>query len=66
LASYPVEATQPAVLRIKPAAEYIGISRAFLYTLFERGELRRIHLGGRAAGVLRADLDHWLAAQASN
>jgi excisionase family DNA binding protein len=57
---------QSPVLRIKPAAEYLGISRAFLYQLFGRGELRRVRLGGRAAGVLRADLDTWLALQASS
>ena len=57
--------TQPAVLRIKPAADYIGVSRAFLYQLFTRGELQRIRLGGRAAGVRRVDLDAWVAAQAA-
>ena len=56
--------TPPAVLRIKPAAEYIGVSRAFLYQLFKRGELQRIRLGGRAAGVTRVHLDTWVAAQA--
>lgn len=57
--------TQPAVLRIKPAADYIGVSRAFLYQLFERGELVRIKLGGRAAGVKVADLDGWVNKQAT-
>lgn len=55
----------PAVLRIQNAAAYIGVSRAFLYQLFSKGELRRIRLGCRAAGVLRSDLDTWLAAQAT-
>ncbi len=55
----------PMVLRIKPAADYIGVSRAFLYQLFTRGELQRIRLGGRAAGVLRTELDRWVAAQAA-
>ena len=57
--------TAPAILRIKPAAEYIGVSRAFLYQLFERGELIRIKLGGRAAGVRVADLDQWVDKQAA-
>lgn len=56
----------PIVLRIKPAADYIGVSRAFLYQLINRGELLRIRLGGRAAGIRRADLDSWVASQASN
>jgi excisionase family DNA binding protein len=60
-----IQGTPPAVLRIKPAADYIGISRAYLYQLFSRGELQRIRLGGRAAGVLRADLDRWVALQAA-
>jgi len=58
-------ATKPAILRIKPAADYIGVSRAFLYQLFERGELLRIKLGGRAAGVKVADLDGWVDKQVS-
>jgi excisionase family DNA binding protein len=66
LASHLAHPTSPAVLRIKPAAEYLGISRAFLYQLFDRGELRRVRLGGRAAGVLRVDLDNWLAAKATS
>ena len=63
--SISIQGTPSAVLRIKPAADYIGVSRAFLYQLVTRGELQRIRLGGRAAGVLRADLDRWVAAQAA-
>lgn len=58
--------TKPAVLRIKTAADYLGVSRAFLYQLFSRGELQRIKLGGRAAGVIRADLDAWIADQSTS
>lgn len=57
--------TPPAILRIKPAADYIGVSRAFLYQLINRGEIARIRLGGRAAGIRRADLDTWVNTQAS-
>ena len=53
----------PAILRIKPAADYIGVSRAFLYQLINRGELPRIRLGGRAAGIRRTDLDAWVNTQ---
>jgi excisionase family DNA binding protein len=56
-------ANQAAVLRIAPAAAYIGISRSYLYNLFRTGELARLRLGGRAAGVLRTDLDAWLQRQ---
>lgn len=49
-----------AVLRIKDAAAYLGISKGHLYKLIAREELRSINLGGRATGIRRADLDHWL------
>ena len=55
----------PIVLRIQPSADYIGVSRAFLYQLIERGELVKLKLGGRAAGIRRADLDAWVNAQAA-
>jgi len=55
----------PAVLRIKYAADYLAVSRAHLYQLINRGELARIRLGGRAAGIRRSDLDAWLSAQAA-
>ena len=61
----PAPGTQPIVLRIQPAAAYISVSRAFLYQLIERGELNRIKLGGRAAGIRRSDLDAWVNAQAT-
>ena len=53
----------PAILRIAQSASYIGCSRAFLYQLIQRGELPRIKLGARAAGIRRSDLDSWLDAQ---
>lgn len=52
-----------AVLRIQDAANYLSISRAYLYQLFERGELKKIKLGGKAAGCLRSDLDAWIETQ---
>ncbi len=55
---------QPAILRIAQSADYLGVSRAFLYLLIERGELLRIKLGGRAAGIRRCDLDSWIDVQA--
>lgn len=51
------------VLRMSAAATYLGISRAHLYELIARGELVRIKLGGRAAGLLRDDADAWLLKQ---
>lgn len=56
-------ANHAAVLRISPAAQYLGVSRSYLYCLFKAGELARLRLGGRAAGVLRSDLDDWLKRQ---
>ncbi len=55
----------PSVLRIQPAADYISVSRAFLYQLIGRGEIVKIKLGGRAAGIRRSDLDAWVNAQAA-
>ncbi len=57
-------AIPPAILRIAQSADYLGVSRAFLYLLIERGELLRIKLGGRAAGIRRSDLDSWIDVQA--
>jgi len=34
----------PAILRIRQAADYLGVSRSFLYELFARGEISRIRL----------------------
>lgn len=57
------DGTPPAILRIAQSASYIGCSRAFIYVLIQRGDLPRIKLGGRAAGIRRSDLDNWLDAQ---
>jgi excisionase family DNA binding protein len=65
MSSFHTAGVAPAILRMKPAAEYIGVSRAFLYQLVERGELLRIRLGGRAAGIRRSDLDAWVNEQAA-
>ena len=57
--------TPPAIFRIQDSADYIAVSRAFLYKLIDRGELTKIKLGGRAAGIRRADLDAWVDTQAA-
>ena len=54
---------RPAVLRIQESADYLSISRAFLYVLIARGELLKIKLGGKAAGIKRSDLDAWVNSQ---
>ena len=54
-----------AILRIQDSAKYIAVSRAFLYQLIDRGELVKIKLGGRAAGIRRSDLDAWINTQAA-
>lgn len=58
------ESIAPAILRIQDSADYLSISRAFLYQLINRGELLKIKLGGKAAGIRRSDLDAWVDAQA--
>lgn len=55
--------TLPTVLRPAQAAMYLSISRSYLYLLVERKELTLIRLGGRASGIMRAELDAWLAKQ---
>ncbi len=57
-------ATAPAIFRMQGAADYLGISRAYLYLLVERGELLRVKLGVRAAGIRRSDLDQWVSTRA--
>ncbi|NML13868.1 helix-turn-helix transcriptional regulator [Azohydromonas caseinilytica] len=59
----PAQQPQSPVLRISQAHAYLGCSRSHLYTLIRRQELARVRLGGRASGVLRADLDAWLQRQ---
>lgn len=56
---------KPAILRIQNSADYLSVSRAFLYVLIARGDLKKIKLGGRAAGIRRSDLDAWVSAQAA-
>lgn len=50
-----------AVLRPAQAASYLAVSRSYLYVLVERKELTLIKLGHRASGILRSELDAWLA-----
>ena len=54
---------QAVVLRPTHAAAYLSISRSYLYQLIAHGEITLIKLGGRASGVMRADLDAWLLKQ---
>ena len=57
--------TTPAVLRIQDSSVYLGVSLSFLYALIRRGELQKIKLGSRAAGIRRSDLDAWVNTQAA-
>ena len=57
--------TAPAILRIQDSSVYLGVSLSFLYALIRRGELQKIKLGSRAAGIRRSDLDAWIEAQAA-
>ena len=48
-------------LNVVEAAEYAGVSRDTIYTACERGELRRVHDGGRRTILLRPQwIDAWL------
>ena len=44
------------LLTISQAAQYLAISRSFLYRLIQRGELRPVYIG-RVPRIDRADLD---------
>ncbi|MBH9577765.1 helix-turn-helix transcriptional regulator [Inhella proteolytica] len=59
----PTDTQSRTVLRPLQAAEYLNISRSFLYKLIKDGQIARLKLGGRASGFLRADLDAWLLKQ---
>jgi len=58
-----VQTVQPAVYRCAQAAAYIGVSRSQFYNLAKAGEMPILKLGERASGVLRIDLDAYLAKQ---
>lgn len=49
----------PAALTIPQASEYTGLSRSFIYSLFEADLLPRLKAGKRVL-VLRSDLDAYL------
>jgi excisionase family DNA binding protein len=49
-----------AALTIRQSSEYTGLSRSFLYKLFEKGKLPRMNAGKRVL-IYRADLDRYLA-----
>ena len=55
---------QPAILRMQDAADYLSVSRAYIYTLVNCGELKQIKLGPRAVGIRRAEIDAWINTQA--
>lgn len=45
--------------RPEEAAQVLAVSRATIYVLLARGELRAIHIG-RAARIPAAELERWL------
>jgi excisionase family DNA binding protein len=59
--SIDITPVHPAVLRPWQAAAYLSISRSAFYELTKRNEITLIKLGGRASGVMRTDLDSWIA-----
>jgi excisionase family DNA binding protein len=46
----------PAALTIPAAAEYLSVSRATIYRLFERGDLPLIKIAGRTL-IRRGDIE---------
>ncbi|MGG7507982.1 helix-turn-helix transcriptional regulator [Plantibacter sp. YIM 135249] len=51
------------VLRVKPAAEYVGVAARTLYNLKSKGEGPTAHKNGRLTVYYPADLDEWLKAR---
>lgn len=49
----------PVALTISQASIYAGLSRSFIYTLFESNRLARLKAGKRVL-ILKADLDAYL------
>ena len=54
----------PAILRMQGAADYLSVSRAYIYTLVNRGELKQIRFGAGFVGIRRAEIDAWINTQA--
>ena len=56
-------ATQPLVLNVGQAARAVGLSRATIYRLMDRGEFApRVRLSKGRLGFLVGDLHAWAAA----
>jgi len=58
----PAPASSP-VMKMRPAAAYLGLGVRTLCALTETGKLPRLQLSARRIGYLRADLDAYLAKQ---
>lgn len=59
LLDHPPFRARPAALTIRQACDYAGLSRSFIYSLFEQKALPRLKAGKRVL-VLRSDLDAYL------
>ena len=55
---------QPLLVNVKQAAKMLGLSRAMIYKLAKKGELRLVHIG-RTARVSVADLRRLIQAHQS-
>lgn len=59
--------TERRLLRIKPAAAYLGLSTWTLRRLVQEGELRAVQLPGHAPWLLDIrDLDNWIEKKKSD
>jgi len=47
------------------AAQYLDVSRKFIYEMIARGELRAMTVGGRLRRIRRSDLELWLTSSNS-
>lgn len=57
----PQPETPPALLRIRPAAEYMGVTERFMRRLVEQRRIRHFKVG-QFVMFQRSDLDDYLAA----
>ena len=51
--------TDQAAFTIRQAVRYAGLSRSFMYQLFDTGKLARLKAGNRVL-ILKSDLDTYL------
>lgn len=58
-----MEITSKPFLLFSEVCDYLRLSRETLRLILKRGEIPSIRLGKRKWGILKTDVDSWLASQ---